>query len=507
MNSDHDPSLKESSQNPENVGRRVAVSAAWIAGSSILMRMIGLINTLILARILTPDDFGLVAIGIIGTQLIQNISDVGVAQAVIKYQDAGKKEIDTLFTFSFIRGIIVFLIIVSIAPFTDDFYHDARTPAIFNAMAIIAFMQSMINPRFFEFQRDLDFSKDFIVNGLDKFIAVAASVLIAYIYQSYWAIIIGIGTGAFVKLILSYVMRPYRPRFKLTAFKALIGFSGWLTGVSFMAALNNKLDVLILGRFIPAAQNGSFYVGHQLAGLPSNELAHPIAKALYPGLSSFQNEPERMRNTVLQSAEVLGATALPASFGFAFLAPDLVALILGTQWPLAIPLIQLYAPVSGINTIYSGVYGYALAKGMTREVFIREAVYFLIRTPIFIFAAMNYGYMGAVYATAAITIITTILHGVLYAHISKDNFLAPLMRAKRGFLAIIPMAIYFMLLKPNIGFMENFPILVRLIIDSFIGASLFTATMFAQWNFSGKPQGVESLILQNLKSLKKRFSN
>ena len=87
-----------------------------------------------------------------------------------------------------------------------------------------------------------DFTKDFIITTINKLAGVAVSITIAFMFRTYWAIILGLVTGGIVQLALSYIMRPYAPKLTFASFKKVIGFSGWVTGVSFFAALNNKLD-------------------------------------------------------------------------------------------------------------------------------------------------------------------------------------------------------------------------------------------------------------------------
>ncbi|MEL7240056.1 MAG: oligosaccharide flippase family protein, partial [Planctomycetota bacterium] len=262
-----------------SLGARVAKGAGWIVAARVAVRFLGFFNTIIVARLLAPEDFGIVAIGVTAMQLLQGFSDIGVSQAVIRFRDATTKDLDTLFTLSAIRGIVVAALLAAAAPMAAAFYGDPRVFWVFIGVSLFPLLTGLINPRFYEFERDLDFSREFIVSTLNKLAGVGVSVTIALLYRSYAAIIFGLIAGAAVQLALSYVFRPYRPRASLDSLDKVFGFAGWLTGVSFVTALNNKIDALIVARLAGADDAGKYYVGVQISELPSHEVAGPVARA------------------------------------------------------------------------------------------------------------------------------------------------------------------------------------------------------------------------------------
>jgi len=490
---------KPSPSSQSSTGRKIAIGAVWVVGGGLMARIIGLLNTIILARILVPEDFGLIAIGVVIAQLFQNVFDIGVSYAVVQNRDANQKDYDALFTLSLIRGLIIFVILAIIAYCSHYFYTDPRLKMIFLAMGFIAMMQSLINPKFYEFQRDQDFSKEVLLQIIDKFLSVITSIIIAYIFRSYWAIIAGIASGTLSRLFLSYLLKPYKPRLGLKARKGLFSFAGWLTGLSFLAALNNKLDVLILGKILPAAQTGNYFVGTQLADLPSREIAVPVARALYPGLSALQGDKEKMQQTYLRSAEILAAIVLPVCIGLAFIADDFVHLVLGSKWEYIAPLMRWITPFAAIATIYSGTHGFAIAKGATYTLFMRELTMFLIRTPVFIGASIFYGLHGAIIAGGALLFVNAMLFAVVYQITSGDNGLRPLWVARRSIISLLGLCFYFFLLKPYLPGLDDLPIMIRLAIDISISAILFVTMHLTLWRLSGHPDGVEQLTMNLLR--------
>ncbi len=478
------------------VGGRVARGAAWIAGGYFGLRVIGLANTLIVARILAPDDFGVVAIGVTLMQLLQNFSDIGVAQAVVRYDKAGRREYDTLFSLSVLRGLLIAAILIASGAVAPAFFDDARMAPIFAVMAATAFVLGLENPRFHEFQRAIDFRREMLVMTAEKIVMAAISISIAVVYQSYWAIILSILIGAVVKTALTYALRPYAPRLGFAAFRDLIGFTGWLTGLGIVVAVNNKVSPLILGRLLGPSLTGVYSIGATIAYLPGSDIAEPVARALYPGLSSLKEAPEKMKAALLQGVEALSAIALPASVGCAFVATDLVAVLLGGQWDDAVFVVQVYAPTVGLTAVFHLVTEYAVARGATRLACVRELIYACLRFPIFIWATIAYGFQGAVWSLAISGVLHAAMNAWLYAQLTRESPSALLVRLFRPTVGVAAITVYFLMVRPNLPEIESASAPVRLLTDMLAGVIFYAAAVFAAWRASGAPEGVEAALVR-----------
>lgn len=480
---------------PPSLTARVARGAAWIMGAGLVARTLGAVNTIIIARLLAPEDIGVVATAVIAMQLLQGISDIGVSQAVVRFRDAGRAELDTLFTLSALRGAAVGALLFAAAPFAAEFYGDPRLFWTFAGVALFPVLTGLVNPRFFEFERDLEFSREFLVVILNRVAGVAASLTIAIVFRAYWAIVCGMLASGAVQLALSYALRPHAPRFSLKAFSKVFGFSGWLAGVGFMAALNNKLDVPVLARAAGAGGAGVYFMGLHIAEAAAGQIAGPVTRALYPGLSEMQDDPARMRAAFLKGVEALGAFAMPAAFGLAFVAQDFTVVVLGEKWAEAGPAIALLAPVIGLQSLFYATQAYAVALGLTRLVFFRELIFFAIRMPVFVWAALAHGLDGAVLAAAATGIFHVVLNLALFARAAGGAFWAPLWAARRPLAAVAAMAGWFFLLSHYGWVPEIWTPLPRLAAGVLSGALVYGAALSLLWRAEGAPDGVERRLL------------
>ncbi|WP_375201230.1 lipopolysaccharide biosynthesis protein [Hyphococcus sp.] len=485
---------------------RIARGAAWIFGAGVAARLLGAINTIIVARLLAPEDIGIVATATVAMQLLQGISDIGVSQAVVKFRDADRHDLNTLFTLSVIRGLFIGALLFAAAPLAASFFGDPRLFWAFVGVALFPVLTGFLNPRFYEFERDLKFSREFIVTLLNRLAGVAVSLTIAIIFRTYWAIIGGMLASAVVQLSLSYILRPHAPCLTFSSLRKVFGFSGWLAGVSFMAALNNKLDVPILARLAGTGGAGVYFLGFQLSEMVAGQIAAPLTRAIYPGLSELQDEPGRMRAGFLKGVEALGAFAMPAAFGLAFVAPDLTHVVLGDKWRAAIPVIALLAPVIGLQSLFYATQAYAVALGLTRLVFFRELIFFIVRMPVFVWAALAYGLQGAIFAAAAAGLFHVALNLALYARASGGPVWEPILAARRPLGAVLAMAIWFLLMRPHITALADMAPPLRLGADIVTGGLVYTGALFSLWRLEGAPDAIERRILSAASTAFRKFS-
>lgn len=475
-----------------SLGARVARGATWIGAARFAASLLGFASMIVVARLLTPEDFGLIAVAVTAMQLMMGVSDIGLSQAVVRFRDAGRDELDTLFTFAALRGAAIAALMAAAGPFAAVFFNDDRLIGAFLAVALYPLLGGLANPRFYEFERAIDFSREFVWTVVSKLVSVAAAVAAALLLRNYWAVISGLVTLALAQLALSYTMRPYRPRLTFASWRRMLGFSGWLAGVSFLAALNNKIDAFIVARLVGPVGAGNFYYGSQLAELPTREFATPIARAVYPGLSELQAEQTRMQAAFLKGVEALGAVAMPLSIGFAFVAADAIALLLGEKWLGAVLVVEVLTPVLGVQTLFLATQYYAMALGLTRLVFIRELIFLAVRFPVIIWATAEYGLVGAVYALAGCGLAHVALNLWLYMKIAARPAFEPLLAARRSLAAVAAMAAYFLLLRPEA--LADAPAALRLGADIAAGGLVYAAALIALWRLEGAPDGAERRI-------------
>ena len=221
--------------------KRVAVGATWLVAGSWSIRLIGLFSTVMLGRLLTPEDYGIVVLAGLVVAILDTLTDFRFGQALVHYQDASVDEYNTAWTFNVIRGVVVAILLVGGASIFAAIFKEPRLVAVFQVLGLIAILDGLQNIGTIYFTKDIRFDRDFALRIGQKLSTFFVSITLAYLWQSYWALVAGMVAGTLARLILSYVMHPFRPRFHISAWRRLYAFSAWLMAGQTINLINQTL--------------------------------------------------------------------------------------------------------------------------------------------------------------------------------------------------------------------------------------------------------------------------
>ena len=187
--------------------------------------MIGIVSTVLLARLLVPADFGLVAIAGAAMALLAVMTEFSLAKALVQMDDPSEDHFHTAWTMNAIRGVLLAGLIVALSGPLAAFYGDERLREIFWLVALTAAIGSLANPKLAVFERELQFHQAFIMGLTSKLVGFAVTVGIALYYRSYWALVIGPLASEAALLLVSYKLYPFAPRLRLNRWRELWSFS------------------------------------------------------------------------------------------------------------------------------------------------------------------------------------------------------------------------------------------------------------------------------------------
>jgi PST family polysaccharide transporter len=260
------------------LGHRMAKGAAWMILMRLVERGIGFASMLLLARLLVPADFGLVAMAMSVFAFLEVMGSFSFDMALIQNQRAGRTHFDTAWTLTVMYGAVSAIALAALAVLAAGFFGEPRLVAIFFALGSGAFLQSFENVGIVAFQKDLDFRKEFNFRILKKVVGFVVTIVLAFTLRNYWALVFGLLTSRIIGVPLSYALHPFRPRFSLVSVKELWHFSAWmlLNNVVVYAAVNGY--DFIIGRMAGATSLGLYSIAYEISNLPTTELVTP-----YPG--------------------------------------------------------------------------------------------------------------------------------------------------------------------------------------------------------------------------------
>lgn len=477
-----------------SLGRDIARGAIWTVASRFAVRGIGIISTLILARILVPDDFGLIAQAMLIVEVLQTATEFGVQIPLIQNQNATKAHYNTGWTLKIIRGVLTSILLLLLASPIAQAFEEPRLVEIIYWVSLIPIIRGFINIGVVDFRKYFQFHKEFNLNLITKLAGFVVVISVALYWQSYWAFIIANISASITMVIASFILSPYRPRLDLSEWRYLFGFSKWIWLHELASALNQKIDIIALSDYFKTDLVGSYQVGREIATAPGAELSMPVARALFPGLAKLSGDLAQFRKMFVDVVAVSQILALPAALGVAALAEPFTLVLLGEKWRAAIPFVELLALWAFLSTFSSfGIVAFN-AIGHTRMTASLSLISLFIRVVVVFAAIAAWGAIGAAAGMLISQGVQTIV--VLFAvkKFSLFEMRRYLSQTWRTVLAALIMVLAIFELSPVILSFETAPF-VHLVLQVLLGLVVYFASLLLLWILQGQPSGSEKTLI------------
>jgi lipopolysaccharide exporter len=469
--------------------------SAWMVGMRWALRLVGLLSTAILARLLVPADFGIVAMAAVVAGLLDTAAYAGVDLALIRAEAASRDYHDSAWTIQVIQAFIVAALLVVAAPLAASYYAEPRVATVIYWLGLKSALDGLQNIGIVAFRKDLDFAREFRFNLYSKLLNLAVVVAAAWYLRSYLALVVGLVSGSFITVALSYAMHPYRPRLSIVHLRELWSFSNWLLVSRVGSFASRKADQFIVGGSVGATALGSYHVATELSTLPTTEIVMPMRRALFPTLARLQNDPVAFRNAVLSSFSALAVLSFAVGFGVMSVATEIVPIVLGPRWQAAIPLVQWLAVYGGFAGLASVLEVPMWVTGRTDISALQSWLELVLLVPLLMLALAAFGVDGAAMARAlvAVAMLPTMLW--LASRVCPLPFGALCAAVWRPLTAALAMAL---LLRAPLP-MPDGP-LATLVVKVLVGATFYAAMLTVLWVASGRPPGAEASLLRAVRA-------
>lgn len=473
----------------------------WSMLTRWISRLIGLVSTLILVRILSPADFGIVALASVFVGLVEVSLELGVSAALIQNREVTRAHFDTAWTFSLIQSTSAGLIIAASSSFVAQYYSDERITILLVVMGLSSAIQGFENIGVVKFQRELDFKRDFNFQLIKRVFGFLVTIVFAFWLRSYWALVFGTLISRFGGVVVSYLVCDFRPRFSLAKKNEIWGFSKWVIVRSVGGYLDDQFHRLVVGKTESARILGLYTVSGEIASMPTSELLMPIGRVLFPAFSAYKGDSARLLESYLLSLRVQVLLAIPLSAGLAAVADNAVPVLLGDNWVEAITFIRILALYGFVHAIgYSGAY-LLTALGKIRVLAIMPWLSFAL----FLVAVVAMDDAGAL-EVAEIRLLLGFISIFAFFWLVKRVLIGLLWRdllaaCWRPVVAATIMAALVYMLS---GYL-SWPSAIELVFQIVVGGILYTVILFALWIISGRPFGAEDYLLHKFK-ISKKFS-
>ncbi|MCP4268277.1 MAG: oligosaccharide flippase family protein [Candidatus Brocadiaceae bacterium] len=484
------------------VKTRIVGGIFWSVAMRWSIKFIGLINTIILARLLLPEDFGLVAMAMLTIALLEEFTTVNTSLLLIRSQENRTDHSNTAWTVNIMQSMLVAFLLILLAPYAALYFEEQRVISIIYVLAFVKVIRSFNNVGIILAQKDLNFSLDYRFNVYSRIVTFFSVITFAIILRDYWAIVYGTLVASILNSAISYYIHPFRPSICIKYLKEYVKFALTMIPMAIARLLNNKFDVILVGGNSQTAMMGIYNVSNEIASIFTKELALSVNRGLFPNFSLLADDREAFIQTYLKIGAAAFAVCLPIGVGLIMVSDNLIYVMLGANWMTTVPFMQwlvVYGTLTSILHIFSEhpLIALSMEQYVNRMMWLRLVVLVICTIVGFQLCQIK----GIAIGMAISSVITFPFIMWITARLLK----LPVQR------------LFYGLIRPSIAaicmwlFIENIPYfnvaIVDLIFQSISGVIVYTIILIMTWSISGTPDGIEKFIVDKFISIKRKLIN
>jgi len=400
--------VENSPRQEEKKGRNLAAATLngtlWSSASFFSGKLMVFISTIILARLLTKDDFGVMSYALVVMSFLDILSDFGIGQAVIYH----KEDLDTPDT-AFWLGLAISTAMLAItwiaAPLAGQFFNDERAVLATRALALTFPIDALGNIHNMLLRKRFSFGRKFIPEFIKAFCKGGIAIILAVLGFGFWSLVIGQIVGAVAADVAFWWVMPWRPSFHFVgqAARKLLSYGGSLVAVDVFSIVYSNVDYLLIGHFMGAAALGVYTLAFRIPDLVINQMCNVISQVIFPVFVTIQDKIEALRDGFLTSIRYIALLTVPLGLGLALVSEPVVLVLFTDKWIQAIPVLRAIAIYSMLLSLgYSAGIVYK-AQGRPNVLSLVEFIRAFITVPALTWVALSIGTIEAVgWAQAAI---------------------------------------------------------------------------------------------------------
>ncbi len=356
-------------------GRSIRGGAVMLA-AQVVKFAIQLASTAILARLLMPADFGIVAMVTAFTGLLWMLGDMGLASATIQRAEITHKQVSTLFWINIGFSLLISAVVASLAPVIAWFYHEPRLTMVTLVLAGPFVFSGLTNQHYALLTRQMRFNAMALVQTLPQLVSALVAIGLAKAGWHYWALVLNGIVGGGVTVLLAWVASGWRPAWpsRCAGVGSMLGFGGHLMCYNLLTYFTRNTDNVLIGRFLGSGPLGIYSKAYALLIFPVQQINAPVNGVVLPALSRLQGQPDSYRRFFLRAVEGVAFIGMPIIV-FAFVDARLLVLtLLGPNWLGAVEIFRLLAPAALVGTISSAPEWIFTSLGKTNRLLLWAAI-------------------------------------------------------------------------------------------------------------------------------------
>lgn len=479
------------------IGARVTRSAVFMVSVQLLAKSLDLISVVVLARLLTPADFGLVTLAASVMLIANSLTEIPVVEALIGREAVQREDLDSAFTLTALRGVATAIGLAILAAPLAWAFGDDRLEAILLVMAIGPFLQGFSSPAVVHTLKAVDYGVLARAQFAGRLAAFVTMMLVAWVSRSYWALVAGMVAAPAITALSTHLLAPYRPRFAVQRIGDILTFAGWVTLSRAVFTINQQFDRFFVGAILGKSRLGLYAMAGDLSSMATFLVATPVTQPLFAGFAQMSGDPARLRAAYLRGQQILFTVVAPLGCLFAVLADPVVRLVLGEAWLETVPLIQWLAPAIAVQLLILPTHALVMAMNRPKLLVWRELLSLILRLPPTLLAAWWFGLVAAAGARAVSAglmtlVVLTVARRLIDVTLWQQ--LANCARATGALAAMVAVTLILDRVTPMpatvVGRAFELACLVL------CGLGTYGLTLCTLWLFAGRPDGAERWALR-----------
>ncbi|MDQ3851086.1 MAG: oligosaccharide flippase family protein, partial [Actinomycetota bacterium] len=411
----------------------------WSLGGYALSRVITLLTTVVLARLLTPEDFGIVALAVLALTVVNVFSDVGLTGVLVVRQDFDRRAQGTVLTMLLVSGGLFSALLVALAPLAADVFREPRLVDVLRALGALSFLSGFYWFYDMLLQRELEFRARFVAQMARTGAYAAVAIALAAVGAGVWSLVLGQLAGAVVVSIVLVALAPYRvrPTFQRWAVRAALGEGHGFLLQAGATTVQDNLDFIVVGRALGADALGSYSMAYRLGEVPYASIADPIARVNFSAFARRRHAGEDVGPTFLRSLQAVALVTWPLGLLLSATAAPFTRAILGDRWtamigPLAV--MGIWAAVRPLETTVGWLLNAVGEAGRSGRI---STVLLLPLVP----ALVGGAHLGGTTGVAWVLLVHLTVTVLLLAGVAQRRLDVSLRRQGRAVRSLVPAAI------------------------------------------------------------------
>jgi O-antigen/teichoic acid export membrane protein len=471
-------------------------AAAWTLAARQSDRLLGVISIAVLARVLSPSEFGIVAIAGSVVALVEVLSAFGFDWALMRVRARTRAHYDTAWTLRVLSGVVTFAILAAVAHPAAIYFRQPAVAAIVVLMGVNSVIGALENIGIVDFRLEMRFDREFRLRIAGKLAGIVVSVGWALATHSYWALVFGITASKLAGTVLSYLMHDFRPRWDLSQTGVLLNFSVWLMIGNVADVMSSRFADIWVGRHLGSARVGLYSMASELSTLATTEFAAPINRAVYTRYLEMAGDIPRLREAFVRVSGVIWAVGFPAAFGLGVCAHQIVALLLGGQWRDAAGVLQVLAAAGVISITAANTHYVYWALGRSKFVTVLSLIGTVGFVVLTIILGRRFGLIGVAMAQVFALSAVVVVNYVALLRTLELRAWTLLLRNYRVVVASVLMAVIAWWVGELLSRAGVTTVAIQLASMVSAGAVGYCLILFGLWLVLRRPEGPEHQLVE-----------